>query len=176
MTHFQNKELAEVALVVTNRKEAGVREHSKNMGVPDVWVPKSIWLEKPEEVLALLREYKIDFIALAGFLLKVPDLIIESFQNRILNIHPALLPKFGGPGMYGMNVHRAVKEEGETRSGITIHRVNSEYDKGAIVFQESVELSKNDAPEEIASKVLALEHKYYPEVIERELKRLQPWK
>ena len=106
---------------------------------------------------------------LAGYLKKIPGPLVAHFPNKIVNIHPALLPKFGGKGMYGMHVHKAVKAAGEKESGLTIHFVNEHYDEGAIIRQERVALFPEDTPEEIANKVLQLEHQYYPEVIEQVL-------
>lgn len=167
LRHFAGSNEIHVSLIVTNRKESGVRQHAKQAGVEDLWFGKTTWNERPEEVLRQLKSRGIDFVVLAGFLLKVPDLILGAFGDNILNIHPALLPKYGGKGMYGINVHRAVKDAGETESGITIHRVNSEYDDGGIVFQTKTSIAPSDSAEEIASKVLSLEHKWYPIIIEK---------
>ncbi|MPN25957.1 Phosphoribosylglycinamide formyltransferase [bioreactor metagenome] len=118
-------------------------------------------------MLELLTEYNIDAIVLAGFLLKIPTLLIQHFPDKIINIHPALLPKFGGKGMYGAKVHEAVKEAGETETGITIHYVNENYDDGNIVFQARCPVSADDTAEMIAAKVHLLEYEYYPQVIEK---------
>ena len=112
----------------------------------------------------------VDFVVLAGFLWLVPLYMVKKFHNRIVNIHPALLPKYGGKGMYGMNVHRAVHEAKEPESGMTIHFVNEKYDEGGIIFQAKCELNKEDTPETIAKKVLSLEHRHYPETIEKVIK------
>ena len=119
-----------------------------------------------DKVLQKLKNIQPDLIILAGFLLKFPQNCIEAFPNKIINIHPALLPKFGGKGMYGMNVHRAVVENTESETGITIHYVNENYDEGNIIFQKSVPLLGNETPEEVAAKVYELEQKWFPEVIE----------
>ena len=116
-------------------------------------------------VLEQLKKDQIDFIILAGFLLRLPEEIIERYPNCIVNIHPALLPKYGGKGMYGMYVHQAVKENNETETGITIHYVNENYDEGAIIFQKSVAVSLEDTPESIAVKIHELEHRYFPTVV-----------
>jgi phosphoribosylglycinamide formyltransferase-1 len=107
---------------------------------------------------------------LAGFLLKIPEYIIEDFQGKIINIHPALLPKYGGKGMYGMNVHRAVIENNETESGISIHYVNKNYDEGKMIFQASCAINAGDSPEDLANKIRLLEHQHYPKVIEETIK------
>ena len=137
---------------------------------------RSIHFNKDElsngQVLHRLQELKVDFIVLAGFLLKVPTEIIEDFEDRIINIHPALLPDYGGPGMYGMAVHEAVVENEEEESGITIHYLNDQYDEGEIIFQQSVEVDFEDTPEDVQYKVQQLEHKHYPEVIEYLIKDL----
>ena len=118
-----------------------------------------------------MKSEHIDFIVLAGFLLKVPNNIIEAFPDKIVNIHPALLPKFGGKGMYGDNVHKAVVQAGESESGITIHYINENYDEGNIIFQAKCPVEKNDTYEDVAHKVHELEYKYFPEVIESVLRR-----
>jgi phosphoribosylglycinamide formyltransferase-1 len=124
------------------------------------------------EILNLLKRENIDFIVLAGFLLKIPAEWVEAFQNRIVNIHPALLPKFGGKGMYGMRVHEAVVANGEKESGITIHYVNEVYDSGAIIFQAKCDVLPTDSPEDVANKVHALEYEHFPRVIEEVLNKL----
>jgi phosphoribosylglycinamide formyltransferase-1 len=126
-------------------------------------------------LLSELQSRRIDWVALAGFLLKVPEEVCAAFEGRMVNIHPALLPKFGGAGMYGMNVHRAVKDAGEIKSGMTIHYVNGAYDEGDIVFQGEVDLLPDDSPEDIASKVLTLEHRHYPQVLEGLIRLAHDW-
>jgi phosphoribosylglycinamide formyltransferase-1 len=118
------------------------------------------------EVTKKLKEAAVDWVVLAGFLLKVPDNLIEAFPNSIVNIHPALLPSYGGKGMYGMRVHEALKNSGDSETGITIHLVNQHYDEGKIIFQAAVPVSPEDSPEDIAKKVHELEYKYFPKVIE----------
>ena len=168
MQYFKDHDGIEVALVVSNRKAAGVFARADRFGVPTVYLPKATWSDA-ERVLGVLREYRIDFIALAGFLLLVPAYLVDAFPQRIVNIHPALLPKHGGKGMYGINVHRAVKAAGDVVSGPTIHYVDRAYDEGNIIFQIKTALVSTDTPEEIARKVLKLEHYYYPRVIEKVL-------
>ena len=114
----------------------------------------------------ILSEYKIDFIALAGFLMLIPEFLVESYENRMVNIHPSLLPKYGGKGMFGHHVHQAVKEAGDSESGMTIHYVTKEYDKGGVILQARTKILPEDSAEEIAAKVLQLEHYYYPIVVE----------
>ena len=151
-------------MVASNRKEAFVLERAKNHGVPTYWFTKTELLDG--SVKDKLVELGIELIVLAGFLLKVPDGLIEAFPNKIINIHPALLPKFGGKGMYGDFVHEAVKQAGDTQTGITIHFVNNHYDEGEVIFQERIEVLPEDSPRDIAQKVHALEHKYFPKVVE----------
>jgi len=153
------------ALVLTNKANAFVIERAKKLNIPCI-VFSSQELKAGAVIKEAMRKYEIDFIVLAGFLLKVPDYLIALYPQKIINIHPALLPKFGGKGMYGDFVHQAVKEAGEKETGITIHYVNQNYDEGQIIFQKKVPLSATDSPEDIATKVHALEYEYFPEIIE----------
>tara|TARA_R110002072_G_scaffold294895_1_gene465448 strand:- start:39502 stop:40059 length:558 start_codon:yes stop_codon:yes gene_type:complete len=164
MAHFQNSEIAEIALVASNKAEAFVLERAKKFEVPTFTFSRKemdagVLLEK-------LQEENIDWVILAGFLLKIPVELTRAFPDRMVNIHPALLPKYGGKGMYGSFVHEAVKAAGDTETGITIHLVNENYDEGRIVFQASTPVTSEDTPDSIADKVHALEHKHFPEVIE----------
>ncbi|KAA6304696.1 Phosphoribosylglycinamide formyltransferase, partial [termite gut metagenome] len=120
-----------------------------------------------EKVITLLRQYRIDFIVLAGFLLRIPEVLLCAYPHKIINIHPALLPKFGGKGMYGNKVHEAVVAANEKESGITVHYVNEYYDKGEIIFQTKCEILPEDFPEDVAKKVHALEYTYFPEIIDQ---------
>ena len=120
-----------------------------------------------EAILDTLKEYEINWIILAGFLCLIPENLLDAFPRRIVNIHPALLPKYGGKGMYGMNVHRAVIDAGERESGISIHYINGEYDKGDVIFQATCPVDKNDTPESLAQKVHALEYEHFPAIVER---------
>ncbi len=162
MNHFSNTEGIDVVLVGSNRSSSGVLEKANQAGVA------SLHFSREEldsgELLKKLETLKVDWVLLAGFLLKIPKEFCRAFENKILNIHPSLLPKFGGEGMYGMNVHRAVFEAEEKESGMTIHYVNERYDEGAIVFQGRIDVSELKSAEEIASEVLKLEHEYYPRV------------
>ena len=167
LSHFSEgsgAEVADVVWVCTNRRGAGVRARAEKFGVEESHIPKGEMTTGA--LLEALQRRRIDWVALAGFLLKVPGQVCDAFEGRMVNIHPALLPKFGGAGMYGMHVHRAVKEAGESVSGMTIHFVNEQYDDGDIVFQGEVDLRPEDAPEDIAAKVMELEHRHYPQVLE----------
>ncbi|MDN3668813.1 phosphoribosylglycinamide formyltransferase [Echinicola jeungdonensis] len=164
INYFKHNPKVEVACIASNKPEAYVLERAKNHEIHHFSFTKK---EMEEGILEkTFQELKIDLVVLAGFLIKVPDGLLHLYPERIINIHPALLPKFGGKGMYGLHVHRAVKEKGEKETGITIHYVNEKYDEGRIIFQEKVEVEEKDSPEEIAQKVHALEHKYFPKVIE----------
>lgn len=161
--HFKNSELARVNYVVSNNPNAGVLKRAKRLQVPyRICTGKEM---SKEPFLNFLKE-QADFIVLAGFLLKVPDQILQLFPNAIVNIHPALLPKYGGKGMYGRYVHEAVVANRENESGITIHFVNENYDEGAIIFQKSVALSEKDNPQDVANKIHLLEQEHFPRVIE----------
>ena len=163
-THGSGCEVGEVVWVATNRKEAGVRTRARARGIEESHLTKSDI--EGGKLLSELQARGIDWVALAGFLLKIPSDVCAAFEGRMVNIHPALLPKYGGAGMYGMHVHRAVKEAGEDVSGMTIHFVNEQYDEGDIVFQGQIDIAPDDSAEDIASKVLTLEHRHYPQVLE----------
>ena len=164
--HFQNKNLAKVIYVLSNKKNAKVLERANLLNVKNDSFIKEDLLENLK-IYNLLQELKPDLIVLAGFLLKFPSNIIDAFPNKVINIHPALLPKYGGKGMYGNNVHKAVVSNKETESGITIHYVNSAYDEGAIIFQEKTIIKPNDTYMDVASKIHLLEQKHFPLVIEQ---------
>lgn len=165
--YFENHESIKVTSIVTNRKEAKVLERAKKLNVPAEYFPKKAFLEEEIVLDHLLKN--ADYVILAGFLLKIPQNIVDAYPDKIINIHPALLPKFGGKGMYGMNVHNAVKEQGETETGITIHFVNENYDEGAIIFQAKTAVSASDSPEDIANNIHQLEYAHFPKVIEEAL-------
>lgn len=154
----------EVASVVTNHPEAGVIERVKLYGIPVQLFVKKDW-KTSELILSYFEKLKIDLIVLAGYLQKIPDYLIKEFPDKIVNIHPALLPSYGGKGMYGMNVHEAVHRNREKFSGITIHLVNENYDEGEIIFQARCPIHPDDTPEQIRTNVLALEHQYYPTIV-----------
>jgi phosphoribosylglycinamide formyltransferase-1 len=162
--HFNNHPEIKVSCIVCNRRDAKVFQRAKKLEIPSHYFPKSDFYQS-EKVLHLLKE-QADWIVLAGFLLKIPQNILDAFPDNIVNIHPALLPKFGGKGMYGMHVHKAVREMNETETGITIHRVNENYDEGAVLYQAKTFVSKSDTPEDIAAKIHLLEQKHFPKVIE----------
>lgn len=164
--YFSKNEKIKVALIVSNRANAGVHERARRLGIPSLTLPKADFIAG-EPVLQVLREYRIDFVVLAGFMCLVSEPLLRAFPNRIVNIHPALLPKFGGKGMFGHHVHEAVVAAGEKESGITIHYINEQYDEGQIVFQASCPLIPEDTPDTVAAKVHALEYRYYPQVIEQ---------
>lgn len=163
---FQEKSSACVALVLTNRQNAFVLERARGLGMPCLYFPKSDW-ESGETILSVLREHKIDFVVLAGFLARVPDHILHAYSNKMINIHPSLLPKFGGKGMYGDRVHEAVIAAGEKESGITIHYTNEHYDEGAIICQVKCPVLPEDTPEALAQRIHVLEYETYPKVIEK---------
>lgn len=167
--YFDEHAKVSVALVISNRSEAGVLGRAEALGIETAFVPNSDWSDE-EMVLELLDAYDIDWIALSGFLIKVPDYLVAKYSDKMVNIHPALLPKFGGKGMYGMHVHKAVKAAGEAKTGITIHLVNEEYDKGKVVFQEEVAVAEEDDAEAIRKKVQQLEHRHFAKVLESLLK------
>ena len=163
--YFKNSKLISVVQVLCNNKHAKVFERAKNLNVSSLCF-NSAQLLDDEGVLKLLKE-TADYIILAGFLLKIPSKIVEAFPNRIINIHPALLPKYGGKGMYGMHVHNAVVKNKEIESGITIHYVNDHYDEGTIIFQDKFEVLPSDSAEDVAEKIHKLEFKNFPKVIEK---------
>ena len=162
--YFQNSELVHVELVLTNRETAFVMERARSLNVPSVYMPRKEW-EDGASVLALLKDRGVDFIVLAGFLARVPDCILHAYPNKIINIHPSLLPKFGGKGMYGDRVHEVVVAAGEKESGITIHYINEHFDEGEIIRQYKCSVLPDETAEQVAEKVHALEYEYYPQVI-----------
>lgn len=168
--YFKNSPDARVALVVSNKKDAGVLEIAREHDIPTQVIDRQMFYET-EDLLGILKKHKIGFVVLAGFLWLVPDYLLKTFEKKMVNIHPALLPKFGGKGMYGMRVHEAVKAASEQETGITIHWVNEHYDAGDIVFQAKCLVSPEDSPADIAHKVQQLEHRYFPEVIAGLLKK-----
>ena len=168
--YFKNSDIAEIALVLCNNESAGVIERAGRAGVKVYLFDREQF--NKGEVLNTVIKHKVDFIVLAGFLWLMPSDITASYKNRIINIHPALLPKYGGKGMYGMNVHNAVVKNGEKESGITIHWVNDEYDKGDIIFQAKCNINAGDTPEEVAQRVHKLEYEHFPQIIEKLIKEL----
>lgn len=164
--HFQNHETIKVALLLSNNAEAYGLQRAARYNISTL-VFNKVQFRESDEIVSMLRAAEVTHIVLAGFLWLIPQNLIEAFPNRIINIHPALLPKFGGKGMYGMRVHEAVKQAGESETGITIHEVNAHYDDGRILLQQKCRVEKSDSPEQIAAKVQQLEHEYYPRVIEK---------
>lgn len=163
--YFRDNQSIEVALVISNKKDAYVLERAHKLNVPAAVFSKQEF-EEGYKILSLLKDYGIGFVVLAGFLLRVPDILLEAYPDKIINIHPALLPKFGGKGMYGDRVHEAVVAAGETESGITIHYINEHYDSGNIIFQAKCPVLMTDTPHDVATKVHMLEYEYFPSVIE----------
>jgi len=164
--YFSGSERVCCALVVSNKADAYGLVRAGRLGVPTAVCPKA-QLNEPDVMLPLLQRYAIDFIVLAGFLPMIPDFLIEAFPRRIVNVHPALLPKYGGKGMWGHHVHEAVKAAGETETGMTVHYVTPVCDSGEIIAQYRVALSPDDTVGDIAAKEHELEMKYFPKVIER---------
>lgn len=163
--YFQGSTVGKVVLVVSNKKDAGVLDIAQAHNIPTELIQRTQFYETTK-ILTLLQKQEVDLIVLAGFLWLVPGYLIQAFPKKIINIHPALLPQFGGKGMYGGHVHAAVKAAGAKVSGITIHFANEHYDEGDIIFQATCPLTETDTPETIARKVLALEHEHYPRVVE----------
>ena len=164
MNFFRDHHSIEVNLLLTNNANAYAIERAKKSGVPSKVFSREEFCG--EDIVHMLTDRGITHIVLAGFLWLIPESLIKAYPNKIINIHPALLPKYGGKGMYGIKVHEAVKASGDTYTGITIHLVNTKYDEGEILAQKSVEIKSSDTAEDIANKVHELEYKYYPAVIE----------
>jgi len=166
MEYFSTSKTAKVKLLLSNKPDAFVLERARNFSIPSLIFDRDDFY-RSDKILRVLYENDIHFIVLAGFLWLVPAGITGPYRNRIVNIHPALLPAYGGPGMYGKRVHRAVIENREKESGISIHYVNEKYDEGDIIFQARCEVKKDDSPESLAERIHELEHRYYPEVVEK---------
>ncbi|MDJ1480093.1 phosphoribosylglycinamide formyltransferase [Cytophagaceae bacterium YF14B1] len=165
MEYFDNHPSIQVKLVLSNKADAPVLLRAANFMVPTYVFDRKAFYETPQ-VQEELANYKIDYIVLAGFLWLIPLSLIQSYPDKIINIHPALLPKYGGKGMYGMKVHEAVVQAKDIETGITIHLINEEYDKGEHLFQISCAVEIDDTPERVAEKVHALEHAHFPRIIE----------
>lgn len=164
--HFAGSDLAEIALVWSNRADAFALKRAEKYGIPTIVMGKKDFVDA-DKVLPALEEYGIDFIVLAGFLLMIPDFLVQAYHRRMVNLHPALLPKFGGKGMYGHHVHEAVKAAGEQETGMTVHWVSEVCDGGEIIAQYKTPLTPEDTPDDIANKEHELEMKYFPKVIEQ---------
>ena len=173
INYFATSERYYCALVVSNKPEALALERARRLGVPTAVAPKPA-LNDENVMMPLLRQYNIQFIVLAGFLPLIPDFLIDAFPRRIINIHPALLPKYGGKGMWGHHVHEAVKAAGETETGMTVHWVTPVCDSGEIIVQYKVALSPDDTVDDIAEKEHQLEMTYFPKVVEQVLNETFP--
>jgi phosphoribosylglycinamide formyltransferase-1 len=168
--HFRNSNLAQVVLIVCNKPGAGVLRIAEKEQLPILIIEKERFF-RGDAYLPELEKSKTDFIILAGFLWKIPQALINAYTRRIVNIHPALLPKYGGKGMYGQYVHEAVIQAGEVQSGITIHYVDEHYDHGDVIFQTACPLLDGDTPQTLSARIHELEHLYYPQVIEDLVKK-----
>ncbi|PIY02780.1 MAG: phosphoribosylglycinamide formyltransferase [Bacteroidetes bacterium CG_4_10_14_3_um_filter_31_20] len=169
--HFKSNNNIIVSIIFTNNQKAGVIERANRLNVPVSIFSKEDFYQNGK-VSEMLKNNKIDFIVLSGFLWLVPINIIENFKMKIINIHPALLPKYGGKGMYGEKVHKTIIENGEKESGITIHYVNNKYDDGDIIFQAKCIIETHDTAESLANKIHKLEYEFYPKVIEKTIEKL----
>lgn len=168
--YFQGNQNVKIVSIISNKSDAFVHERAKALNIESKTFTKKQF-DSTSDVLEYLENKNIDFIILAGFLLKVPDNLLATYPDKIINIHPALLPKFGGKGMYGDHIHKAVVANGEKESGITIHYINENYDEGAIIFQAKCEVLPSDTYEDVAAKVHSLEYEYFPKVIDDILKK-----
>jgi len=171
MEHFKRSNEIEISLVLTNNAEAYVLQRADNFEIPSHIFDKNEFY-KTDEVIELLKNLEIDFIVLAGFLWLIPKSLIQAYPGRIVNIHPAILPKFGGKGMYGDHVHNAVIAAGEPEGGITIHYVNENYDEGEYIYQARYKIDKNDSLEMVKFKGQQLEHQHYPRIVESIVKKI----
>lgn len=169
--YFRGNTNVTIDAIVSNKYDAYVHQRAKMLGIESFTFSKQDF-EESTSVINFLKERQIDFIVLAGFLLKIPESLVNAFPFRIINIHPALLPKYGGKGMYGSHVHEAVVQAKEKESGITIHYVNENYDEGNIIFQAKCEVLITDSAADVAQKVHQLEYKYFPTIIESTIKKV----
>jgi len=167
---FQKSEIASVKLICSNKKNRPLKSFSNEIGVNYYFLDKRN-VDFFDEFINYTKALNIDFVVLAGFLLKVPKKLVELYAGKIINIHPSLLPKYGGKGMYGMNIHNLVIKNKEKYSGITIHFVNEEYDSGAIIFQHKYELKKNETTESLAKEIQKIEHSFFPKIILETIKK-----
>lgn len=169
--YFKNSDLVRIGLVITDNPKAFVIQRCRKFSVPCLVLSQRL-LSDSDFMLGVLRDFRTNFIVLSGYIKLVPDYIVAAFDHRIVNIHPSLLPKHGGKGMYGMRVHQSVIDSGDKESGITVHFVDNFYDNGSAIFQAKVPVEPGDTPESLAEKVHALEYKYYPQVIEDTVKKV----
>lgn len=166
--HFNKGDIARIKIIICNKPEAYVLERAKALGIPAIVLPREeLTAEEPTRLLSLLQELSIHYIILAGYLLKIPASLVAAYPARIINIHPALLPKFGGKGMYGHHVHKAVIESGETRSGITIHLVDAQYDNGTHLHQATCPVLPDDTPGTLAERIHSLEKEHFAKAVEK---------
>ncbi|MFT4777673.1 MAG: phosphoribosylglycinamide formyltransferase-1 [Flavobacteriales bacterium] len=170
MTHFADYKHVKVKMVLSNKEDAGVLERAEKWNVPSKTFTKAQFIEG--EVQKWLEEAEINVVVLAGFVWKIPSGMVAAFEGRMVNIHPSLLPAYGGKGMFGNQVHEAVKAAGEKQTGITIHLVNENYDEGAVLFQARTAIDADDTPADIAQKVHLLEHQYFPRIIDALCKQI----
>ncbi|HMW39114.1 MAG: phosphoribosylglycinamide formyltransferase [Saprospiraceae bacterium] len=164
--HFKDNSRIHVELIVTNSSKAGVIKVAEKNGIAFSVINRSL-LTNNSYMTSLLNLYDIDFIVLAGFLLLMPPFLVKLYDHRMINIHPALLPKHGGKGMFGLNVHQSVISSGESESGVTIHYVNESYDKGKVIYQEKVKVDRRDTAEKLSKKIQEVEHRVLPEITEK---------
>ena len=170
--YFSSSADIHVSLVISNKADAYALVRAKKLNVPSVVISRKE-LQQEEIVMPLLQQYDIHFIVLAGFLVMIPDYLIQTYDRRMINLHPALLPKYGGKGMWGHHVHEAIKEAGETETGMTVHYVSNVCDGGEVIVQFSTPLSPDDTADDIAAKEHELEMKYFPKVIEDVIRKLE---
>ena len=168
VTYFKDNPDIEVSLILTNNAEAGVIKRAQRLNIPSLVFTKKLFVNS-DRIVEILQTQKIDWVILAGFLLLVPQNLTAAYSHRMINIHPALLPNYGGKGMWGHHVHEAVVANREKESGITIHYVNENYDEGAIIFQAKCEITPTDTSENVAQKIHELEGQYFPEIIYKEI-------
>jgi phosphoribosylglycinamide formyltransferase-1 len=165
---FSSNDEVEVTLILTNNPAAGVIERALRLNIPTLIFNKRLF-SKTDKIVEILRSQQIDWVVLAGFLWLVPNNLTRAFENRMINIHPALLPKYGGKGMWGHHVHEAVVANQEKETGITIHYVNEKYDEGEVIFQAKCDVDESDSPNDVAKKIHQLEYQYFPEIIYQEI-------
>ena len=169
--YFKSNPEVEISIILSNKKDAFVLERAKKLNIPSQTFNRNDFYDT-HTIVDLLNKKQIDLIVLAGFLWLVPNSLIHAYPNAIVNIHPALLPNYGGKGMYGMNVHNAVIANKETESGITIHLVNEKYDDGKTILQTKCEIEENDTPEDLANKIHDLEYEHFPRAVENYLNQI----
>ncbi|BAX80573.1 phosphoribosylglycinamide formyltransferase [Labilibaculum antarcticum] len=164
--YFSDKPEFEISAILSNNANAFVLSRARSLNIPTLVFSRSEF-NKTDKIVSFLAEKKVDFIVLAGFIWLLPLNLLRKYPDSIVNIHPALLPKYGGKGMYGMNVHKAVVENKEKESGITIHMINEKYDEGRIIYQAKCSIAPNDTPEDVAEKIHKLEYEFFPKIIEQ---------